>query len=154
MYPDSNPPTLIDPRGPRFAAVIASILLITSLIAGPTLGLPVLIIQLTVYASGSLLGLRQQPYHWLFLRLARPRMPRPQRLINERLPRFTYSLSLGLIAVAALGSAMGVPLAFYLATAVTAGAALIHAATNFSVGDQLFLLGQRVIRLREVGAQQ
>jgi len=84
--PATLTPTQVDPRGPRFGAAVTTVVLAAVLILGPGLGLPLLIIQTFAFGAGSLLGLRYQPYGWVFRRLVRPRLGAPAELEDERPP--------------------------------------------------------------------
>ena len=68
---------MVDPRGPRFAAAITSLVLSAALVGGPEWGAPLLVVQLVSFAAGSLFGLANQPYGWLFRHLVRPRLAPP-----------------------------------------------------------------------------
>jgi len=59
----------IDPRGPRFSAVITTIVLAVALITGSAW---LLAAQVAVFAVGALAGLRYAPYGLVYRRLARP----------------------------------------------------------------------------------
>ena len=61
----------IDPRGPRFGAVITTIVLALVLITGSAWLLGA---QLAVFAIGALFGLRYAPYGIVYRRLVRPRL--------------------------------------------------------------------------------
>ena len=79
-----RPSAVIDPRGPRFGAVITSAVLAAALVLGPGPGLPLLVLQTIAFASGALLGLHFQPYGWVFRSYVRPRLAAPAELEDER----------------------------------------------------------------------
>ena len=60
----------IDPRGPRFSAVITTVILAVVLVTGSVW---LLAAQAVVFAAGSVLGLRYSPYGLLYRWLVRPR---------------------------------------------------------------------------------
>src|ERR1700740_166568 len=64
----------IDPRGPRFGAVITTVVLAVVLITGSAWLLGA---QLLVFAIGALFGLRYAPYGIVYRRLVRPRLGAP-----------------------------------------------------------------------------
>ena len=140
-----TPPNRLDPRGPRFIAAITSVVLAVVTVAGPTLGLPLLIIQAAAFAAGSLLGLRYQPYGWLLRRFVRPRLGAPAQLADERPPRFAQGLGLGLLALAAVGSVLAIPGLFYLGVGLAVVAASLNAVLDFCLGCEIYLLGRRLL---------
>lgn len=126
----STTPVRLDQRAPRFAAAVAAALLAAALLLGPAIGLPVLSLQLAVFAAGALLGLRLQPWVWAFRRFVGPRL-RPARHLSDESPlRLTQAVGLSLAVVAAAGSVLGQPLVFYLA----GGCALLLAVASALTG--------------------
>ena len=77
--PTTSAVTQIDPRSPRFGAVITSVLLALIILLGPTSipALVLLIIQTLAFAAGSLLGLGAQPWGIIYRRFVRPRLAPP-----------------------------------------------------------------------------
>jgi hypothetical protein len=149
MPTSSSPATpggvvLIDPRGPRFAAAITSVVLAGALLAGPQYGLLLLVVQACAFGAGSLLGLRYQPYGWVFRRLVRPRLPEPAELEDERPPRFAQTVGLGFAVLALIGAIAQLPALFYTATGLALVAALLNAVFDFCLGCELYLLGRRL----------
>lgn len=134
----------IDPRGPRFAAAITSAVLAATLLLGPSLGLPLLAIQTGAFGAGALLGLRYQPYGWIFRRFVRPRLAPPEALEDERPPRFAQSVGLGFTLIAFAGAVVGAELVFFVAVGFALVAALLNAVFDFCLGCELYLLGRRV----------
>ncbi len=143
--PASLTPTQVDPRGPRFGAAVTTVVLAAVLVLGPGLGLPLLIIQTVAFGAGSLLGLRYQPYGWVFRRFIRPRLGAPAELEDERPPRFAQSVGLIFAAVALIGALAGSPLVFYVATGFALVAATLNAVFDFCLGCELYLLGRRLL---------
>lgn len=140
--------TLVDPRGPRFGAAITSAVLAAALIAGPVIGLPVLIIQTFAFGAGAVLGLRYQPYGWVFRRFIRPRLAPPSELENERPPRFAQTVGLVFALVGVVGSLAGSALVFYVAVGFALVAALLNAVFDYCLGCELYLLGVRLFGRR------
>ena len=66
----------IDPRGPRFAALVTTMVLAVVLVTGSVWPLAA---QAVVFAVGAVFGLRYSPYGWLYRRLVRPRLGSPGR---------------------------------------------------------------------------
>lgn len=134
----------IDPRGPRFGAAITSVVLVVTLVLGPTWGLIPLVIQTLAFAAGSLLGLGYQPYGWVYRVLVRPRLGPPAELEDERPPRFAQTVGLVFALVALTGALAGLAWLFYLAAAFALVAALLNAVFNFCLGCEIYLLIQRL----------
>lgn len=150
----SAPTTGIDPRGPRFGAVITSIVLAIALIAGPMLGVWVMLLQLGAFASGALLGVNYQPYGWVFRRYVRPRIGAPVEFEDPAPPRFAQAVGLVFAVVSVIGAVAGVEWLFYLAAGFALVAALLNAIFDFCLGCEMYLLGRRLARRvsRPVGA--
>jgi len=138
-------PELIDPRGQRFAAAVTSVLLALVLILGPALGLPVLIVQTLAFGAGSILGLKYQPWGWIFRTAVRPRLGAPRELEDARPPRFAQTVGLIFGLAALLGAVAGLPVLFYLATGFALVAALLNAIFDFCLGCEIYLLGKRLL---------
>ena len=143
--PATLTPTQVDPRGPRFGAAVTAVVLAAVLVLGPSLGLPLLIIQAFAFGAGSLLGLRYQPYGWIFRRFVRPRLGATRELEDERPPRFAQSVGLLFAVVALVGTLAGSPVVFYVATAFALMAATLNAVFDFCLGCELYLLGRRLL---------
>jgi len=143
--PASLTPTQVDPRGPRFGAAVTTVVLAAVLVLGPSAGLPLLIVQTFAFGAGSLLGLRYQPYGWIFRRFVRPRLGAPAELEDERPPRFAQSVGLLFAAVALVGAFAGLPAVFYVATGFALIAATLNAVFDFCLGCELYLLGRRLL---------
>jgi hypothetical protein len=148
----SNPATLIDPRGPRFGAAITSAVLAGAVLAGPSFGLPLLAVQAVVFAAGALLGLRFQPYGWIFRRFVRPRLGAPEALEDERPPRFAQAVGLAFAVAGLAGAAFGWAAVFYVAAGFALVAALLNAVFDFCLGCEVYLLGRRVLARRPATA--
>ncbi|NLH68653.1 MAG: DUF4395 domain-containing protein [Brooklawnia sp.] len=139
---------VIDPRGLRFAAGVTSVVLAAALILGPGWGLPLLAIQLLAFAAGTLLGVRYQPYGWLFRKLVRPRIGPPAAFEDAGPPRFAQAVGLLFAVIGVVGLLVGADAVFYTAVGVALLAALLNAGFDFCVGCELYLLGRRVIGTR------
>lgn len=136
----------IDPRGPRFGAVITTVVLALILILGPTSGLAValLAVQTLAFAAGAILGLQAQPYGWLFRRFIRPRLTPPSELEDQAPPRFAQAVGLIFAFVGALGLLTGISAIFYIAIGAALGAAFLNAAFNFCLGCEMYLIANRL----------
>lgn len=137
-------PTGIDPRGPRFAAAITSVVLMASLLAGLPWGLLLLGLQAVVFVAGSLLGPSAQPYGILFRRVVRPRLGPPGELEDERPPRFAQTVGLVFAVAGLIGGLLGSALIFYVALGFALVAGLLNAVFNVCLGCELYLIGRRL----------
>ena len=135
----------IDPRGPRFGAVITTVVLAVVLVTGsPWL----LAAQVAVFAVGALAGLRYAPYGLLYRRLVRPRLGPPRHTEAEAPPRFSQAMGM---VIAGRGGRLpgrgrhGGRLVF---TALALVAAFLNAAFDLCLGCQVYLLIQRNQKVR------
>jgi hypothetical protein len=147
-HPASAPASagLIDPRGPRFGAVITSVLLIVVLVLGPTsvAGLIVLLVQTLAFASGSLLGLQAQPWGLAYRRFVRPRLGAPAELEASEPPRFAQTVGLIFALAGLAGWVFNLAVLFWIAIGFALVAALLNAVFDFCLGCELYLLGKRL----------
>ena len=134
----------IDPRGPRFGAVITVVVLAVVLITGSAW---LLAAQALVFATGALAGLRYAPYGVVYRRLIRPRLGPPARTEAEAPPRFAQGVGMVFALGGVLGyatGATGVGIAF---TALALVAAFLNAAFDICLGCQAYLFIQRNLRI-------
>lgn len=137
-------PTRIDPRGPRFGAIITSVLLALTLVLGPTWGLIPLAIQTLAFIGGAVFGLSRQPWGWIYKTWVRPRLAPPTELEDEAPPRFAQVVGLVFAVLALIGGLTGVALLFWIAAAFALIAAFLNAAFDFCLGCEAYLLIQRL----------
>ena len=135
----------IDPRGPRFGAVITSVVLAVVLITGSAWLLGA---QLLVFAIGAVFGLRYAPYGIVYRRLVRPRLGPPARTEPEAPPRFSQGVGMVFAAAGVVGYALGATVAGIAFTALALIAAFLNAAFDFCLGCQVYLFIQRNLRVR------
>ncbi|UNK69527.1 DUF4395 domain-containing protein [Microbacterium sp. H1-D42] len=143
-------PAGIDPRAPRFAAWITSVLLLIATLLGlldvtpspidPAFLLTIVIAALFLWA---VLSPATTPWGVLFRRVVRPRLAPPSELEDPRPPRFAQGVGLAVVSVGLVLHLLGVPLALPVATAAAFLAAFVNAAFGFCLGCQLYLLLQR-----------
>ena len=142
-------PTTIDPRGPRFAAGLTSVVLATVLVTAPSaLSLVLLGAQTAVFAGGAFAGLQRAPYGVLFRRLVRPRLAPPAHLEAEAPPRFAQLVGFGFAGVGTLALLVGAPAVALAAVALALAAAFLNAAFGFCLGCEVYLTGRRVLGAR------
>ena len=133
----------IDPRGPRFAATLTSLVLIGVLVAPTAAAGWLLAAQAVVFAIGTARGIQHTPYAWIFRTLVRPRLAPPAHVEDPAPPRFAQAVGLGFALVGLLGFVVGVlPLAL-VATGLALAAALLNAVFGFCLGCEIYLLLHR-----------
>ncbi|WP_322750433.1 MULTISPECIES: DUF4395 domain-containing protein [unclassified Frankia] len=127
---------MVDPRGPRCAAVVTSVVLaVVTLTASGWL----LLAQTAVFLTGAVLGVRWAPYGLLYRTLIRPRLGPPAELEDPQPPRFAQAVGAAFGAVGTIGFLAGVPGLGYTATALAFVAAFLNAAIDFCLGCQIYL---------------
>ena len=141
MVQDTNTvkaaPTIIDARGPRFGAVITTIVLATAL---ATNNVWVIVAQALVFAIGAFKGPQFTPYAFIFKTLVKPRLKKSGATEDVRPPQFAQTVGL-LFALAAIGGVIfGVNAIFTVAVAFALGAAFLNAGFNFCLGCEIYLL--------------
>ena len=133
--------TVIDARGPRFSAVLTTLVLATALISGQTW---ILIAQGIVFAIGAFRGPQFTPYAFIFRTLVKPRIKGAVKTEDVRPPQFAQSVGLIFAVVGVAGSFAGVPAIFTVATGFALAAAFLNAAFNFCLGCEMYLLLTRL----------
>jgi hypothetical protein len=130
-------PTIIDARGPRFGAVITSIVLATAL---ATNNVWVIVAQAVVFAIGAFKGPQFTPYAFVFKNLVKPRLKKAGPTEDVRPPQFAQTVGLLFALTAAAGSFAGFETVFTIAVAFALAAAFLNAAFNFCLGCEIYLL--------------
>ncbi|ACU98714.1 DUF4395 domain-containing protein [Saccharomonospora viridis] len=134
-------PASVDPRGPRFAAVVTTVVLAIVLF---TEWWPLLAAQTVVFALGAFAGLRFAPYSVLYRALIAPKL-RPTTEREDAAPlRFAQAVGFAFALVGTIGYATGLPTVGVIATAFALFAAFLNAAFNLCLGCEVYLLLQRV----------
>ena len=131
----------IDARGPRWSAVITTVVLATALV---TSNLWVIAFQAVVFAIGALRGPQFTPYAVIFKKLIKPRLKSEVVFEDVRPPQFAQAVGLGFALVAVIASVTGVSLVFTVAVGFALAAAFLNAAFNFCLGCEMYLLILRV----------
>lgn len=130
-------PTLVDPRGPRFAAAVTTVVLAAALVTGSVW---LLAAQAVVFGLG-VAG--RSPYGVVFARLVRPRLAPPTELEDTRPLRFAQTVGLVFTVVALAGLALPTGAVTLVATAGALGAAFLNAAFGVCLGCEAYLLLRR-----------
>ena len=131
----------VDPRGPRFAAVVTTVVLAVVLVTG---WWPLLAVQAVVFAVGAFVGLKQAPYSVLYRYLVAPRL-QPTTEREDAAPlRFAQTVGFVFALVGVVGYASGITALGIVATAFALLAAFLNAAFNFCLGCEMYLLFRRL----------
>ena len=129
--------TIIDARGPRFGAVITTVVLATAL---ATNNLWVIVAQAIVFAIGAFKGPQFTPYAFIYKSIVKPRLKGEAPAEDVRPPQFAQSVGLIFALVAIGGALSGVDAISTVAVAFALGAAFLNAAFNFCLGCEIYLL--------------
>jgi Domain of unknown function (DUF4395) len=130
----------IDPRGPRFGAVITVVVLAIVLI---TQSGWLLAAQALVFAIGAVAGLRYAPYGLFYRYLIRPRLGPPEHTEAEAPPRFAQAVGAVFALGGVVGFAAGAPIVGTVFAALALVAAFLNAAFDFCLGCQVYLFIKR-----------
>lgn len=133
----------IDPRGPRFGAIITTVVLGLVLLIGPG-AWPLLAFQTLVFAAGAILGLQYQPYGMAYRAWVQPRLGPPNTTEDARPPRFAQAVGLLFAGVGLLGAVLGIDALFYVSVGMAFFAAFLNAAFDFCLGCEMYVRLQRV----------
>lgn len=131
---------MIDPRGPRFAAALTTVVLLVVLLTGsPWLALA----QAVVFALTAAQP-RLGPYGLLFRVLVAPRLSPPTELEPVAPVRFAQLVGLIFALVAAAGYLLQAPLVGAIAAGFALVAAFLNAAFGFCLGCEIYLAYRRL----------
>ena len=141
IYESTSDLQTMDARGPRFSALLTTIVLGTALATGnPWL----VIIQAVVFAIGAFKGPQHTPYAFVFKKLVKPRLKSEFESEDVRPPKFAQAVGFGFTVVAIAGLLFAPALAT-VAVSFALAAAFLNAAFNFCLGCEIYL---RIARLR------
>lgn len=136
-FSTDNSVRLIDARGPRFGAVITTVVL-TLVLA--TNSLPLLLWQLGIFAIGAFRGPQSTPYAFIYKKFVKPRLNGDIPTEDLRPPQFAQVVGF----LFALGGTIALILGNTLVATVIVGfalaAAFLNAAFNFCLGCEMYLL--------------
>lgn len=149
MPEPGSSPTRIDPRGPRFAATLTTLVLAAVLLTAPsTTAVVLLAVQTALFAAGAIGGVQRTPYSWLFRRLVKPRLGPPAELEDPAPPRFAQAVGLAFAVIALANFLVGATGIALVATGFALAAAFLNAAFGFCLGCEVYLLARRVLPSR------
>ena len=132
--------SMIDPRGPRFAAAITTVVLVVILL---TRSGWLAAAQAVVFAIGAAAGLRYAPYGMIYRAFVQKRLPKPRELEHEAPPRFAQAVGFVFIAVAAVAYLAGATVVGVVAAGLALAAAFLNAAFNYCLGCEMYLFIRR-----------
>jgi hypothetical protein len=138
-------PSLVDVRGPRFAAWVTAVVLAVALLLGSGV---LVAVQAVVFAVGAFAGLRYAPYGTFFRVVVAPRLGPVREREPEAPPRFAQLVGLLFAVVGSAGFLLGAPVLGAVATGLALVAALLNAATGFCLGCELYLIARRALPAR------
>lgn len=131
---------MIDPRGPRFGAVLSTVVLALVLLTGNGW---LALAQAVVFALTAAVP-RFGPYGVIFKALVAPRLGRPTELEPAAPVRFAQAVGLVFALVAAAGYLLGAPLVGTVAASFALIAAFLNAAFGLCLGCELYLAYRRI----------
>lgn len=130
----------IDPRGPRFGALLTMVMFAAVLVTGSYW---VLAAQAAAFAAGTFLGLSRSPYGLLYKWLIRPRLGPPADLEPASPPRFAQAVGLWIAIIGIIGYASGVTALGMAAAAAGLVAAVLNGVFGLCLGCEMYLLIRR-----------
>jgi hypothetical protein len=131
---------LLDPRGPRFAAAITTLVLVVVLITGSGW---LMLAQAVVFAI-SAASPKWGPYGLVYRTLIAPRLGRPTELEPAAPVRFAQLVGLGFALVSTVGYLSGVTVLGIVAAAFALLAAFLNAAFGLCLGCEVYLAFRRL----------
>ncbi len=133
----ARPERLIDARGPRYTAAIATVVLSAALVTESNL---IIGFQFVVFLSAVLFGLRRSLYGCIYRNLIQPRLTGAVPSENEAAPRFAQLVGALFAASALFGGLTGNITIFLIATSFALGAAFLNAAFGFCLGCKFYII--------------
>jgi hypothetical protein len=130
----------IDPRGPRFGALITMVAFAVVLITG---NVWVLAVQAVVFGIGAILGVQYSPYGLIYKWLVRPRLGPPAELEDAAPPRFAQAVGLVIAGIGIIGFAVGLSPLGLTAAALGLVAAVLNGVFGICLGCELYLIIRR-----------
>ena len=129
--------TIIDARGPRFGALLTTIVLAAVLVTG---SLPLLVLQLSVFALGAFIGPQASPYAWIYRTVVKPRLRGDVPTEDTRPPQFAQIVGFLFALTATVALIFDATVLFTVATGFALAAAFLNSVFNFCLGCEMYLL--------------
>jgi uncharacterized protein DUF4395 len=131
----------IDPRGPRFGALLTTVVFVVVLITSSTW---LLAAQAAVFAVATFFGMRYAPYGLLYRWLVRPRLRPPTELEDAAPPRFAQGVGLVFALIGVIGYASGLRPLGIAAAACGLVAAFLNGVFGLCLGCEMYLMIRRI----------
>ena len=128
---------LLDARGPRFGALLTTIVLAAVLVTG---SLPLLVWQLSVFALGAFIGPQASPYAWIYRTVVKPRLRGDVPTEDTRPPQFAQIVGFLFALTATVALIFDASALFTVATGFALAAAFLNSVFNFCLGCEMYLL--------------
>ncbi len=129
--------TIIDARGPRFGAVITTIILAAAL---ATNNVWFVVAAGIAFAIGAFKGPQFTPQAFIYKTFVKPRLKGEVPTEDVRPPQFAQSVGLLFALVAVTGALLDIDALVIGAVSMALGAAFLNAAFNFCLGCEIYLL--------------
>ena len=129
--------TIIDARGPRFGAVITTVILAAAL---ATNNVWFVVAAGVAFAIGAFKGPQFTPQAFIYKTFVKPHLKGEVPAEDVRPPQFAQSVGLLFALVAIAGVVSDFNALFTIAVAFALGAAFLNAAFNFCLGCEIYLL--------------
>lgn len=134
---------LIDARGPRFSALLTTLVLAAALITNSVL---LIAFQLLVFAIGAFISPTKTPYAWIYRTFIKPRLKGEIPTEDIKPPKFAQKVGFAFALVALIGFISGSTITFDIAVSLALAAAFLNAAFDFCLGCQIYFLLVRAFR--------
>jgi hypothetical protein len=134
---------LLDARGPRFGALITTLVLAVISVTG---SLPLLVWQLSVFAIGAFVGPQATPYAWIYRTFIKPRLRGDIPTEDTRPPQFAQIVGFLFALTATLALAFDATAVLTVATGFPLAAAFLNAVFNYCLGCEIYV---RLLRTRQ-----
>ncbi|MFI5933298.1 DUF4395 domain-containing protein [Actinoplanes sp. NPDC051494] len=130
----------LDPRGPRFAAALTTVVLVAVLVTGWG---ELALFQTLVFALTAA-DIRRGPYALLYRFLVAPRLGPPAEREDAAPVRFAQLVGFVFLVVASIGYLSGAPTLGMICTGFALFAAFLNAAFGFCLGCEMYLALRRL----------
>jgi hypothetical protein len=130
----------IDPRGPRFGALVTMVVFALVLITGSVW---LLAAQAAVFAAGAILGVQRSPYGLFYKAVIRPRLRPPAELEAAAPPRFAQAVGLVIATIGIIGFAVGLRPLGLVAAGLGLVAAVLNGVFGICLGCEMYLIIRR-----------
>jgi hypothetical protein len=130
----------IDPRGPRFGALVTMVVFALVLITGSVW---LLAVQAVAFAVGAIAGIQYSPYGYIYKWLVRPRLGPPAELEDAAPPRFAQAVGLVISIIGIIGLAIGMRPLGLTAAGLGLVAAVLNGVFGICLGCELYLIIRR-----------